>query len=122
MTPKGLFMKVKATSTASLVWLFIFIQLLGCGTLVLGAELLDSNLLVAYLGLFLFFLPLFFQGLLFFLRKENPFTLTGRWFGVKTFSHGIWAQINGIILMLFGLGGIAILGYVAIVTLFRQSP
>jgi hypothetical protein len=72
-----------------IMWAFLY-QRYASDTL-LGFGIL--SLLFAMVGFFL-------TGAIMFLRKENPYTLTQNWFGIRMFSHGLWPRIFGLFIML----------------------
>jgi hypothetical protein len=63
------------------------------------------------------FVGLFTMGLVLFVRRENPYTVTHEFFGIRLFAYGIVARVTGLLIMILAFLGVCIL----VVTLLRNT-
>lgn len=116
---------IQTQSTQKLVNILWWFQLPWFILLVIWAILYQqypNKLFLALFNLSLSFLMvgLFLIGAIMFLRKENPYTLTEKWFGIRIFSRGIWPRIIGLYLLLISIAVLITLLLPATIRIFTR--
>jgi len=118
---KQLYNFVRMSSTRKLVNILLVFQITGFAFF-LGWGLLYQHyqltffLIMGVMLLILTAIGFFLTGAVMFFRRENPYTLTENWFGIRHFSHGLMPRIFGLLIMLLSGAGIIAL----IIPLMRQ--
>lgn len=103
----GQMKKVGTQSTRKLLNRFLLFLLLSWGIaslcFLLGQNLQSTTMVLGSVSEILLYLGFFWGflfGLIMFIRRENPYTLTGLWFGKQVFAKGNIPRLYGMFIML----------------------